>query len=205
MDPLAEKYYAFSPYAYCGNNPVRFVDPDGKKIVIGTFWQRLWHFLGFESEYITKVSEQLKQNNEDSEYIASVYKQLEDSELEFYILPLSNNDIGNYVIPEESLTPGKKQGGTMYYDPYMTTPLKGYTRDPRIALAHELGHFEDLMNGTIIHYNSEKAKKGDKAEQKKWEQNEQNAMMLENIIRQVLGDEKRKTYFYQQEEKQEEK
>ena len=51
----------------------------------------------------------------------------------------------------------------------------------------------------------EKAKKGDKAEQKKWEQNEQNAMMLENIIRQVLGDEKRKTYFYQQEEKQEEK
>lgn len=50
-----------------------------------------------------------------------------------------------------------------------------------------------------------KLKKGDKAEQKKWEQNEQNAMMLENIIRQVLGDEKRKTYFYQQEEKQEEK
>ena len=33
MDPLAEKYYGISPYAYCGNNPVRFVDPDGCKIV----------------------------------------------------------------------------------------------------------------------------------------------------------------------------
>ena len=33
MDPLAEKYYSISPYAYCANNPVRFVDPAG-----------LWHW-----------------------------------------------------------------------------------------------------------------------------------------------------------------
>ena len=48
MDPLAEKYYATSPYAWCGNNPIRFVDPDGKiiKFANGTtdeqkkqFWQ----------------------------------------------------------------------------------------------------------------------------------------------------------------------
>ena len=32
MDPLAEKYYSTSPYAYCVNNPMRFVDTDGKKI-----------------------------------------------------------------------------------------------------------------------------------------------------------------------------
>ncbi len=29
MDPLAEKYYSISPYVYCGNNPLRFVDPTG--------------------------------------------------------------------------------------------------------------------------------------------------------------------------------
>lgn len=28
-DPLSEKYYDLSPYAFCNNNPVNFVDPDG--------------------------------------------------------------------------------------------------------------------------------------------------------------------------------
>ena len=31
VDPLAEKYYGVSPYAYCANNPVVFVDSDGRK------------------------------------------------------------------------------------------------------------------------------------------------------------------------------
>ena len=30
MDPLCEKYYNISPYAYCANNPVNYVDPDGR-------------------------------------------------------------------------------------------------------------------------------------------------------------------------------
>jgi hypothetical protein len=29
MDPLAEKYYSWSPYAYCLNNPMRYMDPLG--------------------------------------------------------------------------------------------------------------------------------------------------------------------------------
>lgn len=32
IDSLCEKYYSTSPYAYCMNNPVRFIDPDGCEI-----------------------------------------------------------------------------------------------------------------------------------------------------------------------------
>lgn len=30
IDPMAEKYYGVSPYAYCNNNPMRYVDPTGE-------------------------------------------------------------------------------------------------------------------------------------------------------------------------------
>ena len=37
MDPLCEKYYSISPYAYCNNNPVKYVDPDGRDAVFIAF------------------------------------------------------------------------------------------------------------------------------------------------------------------------
>ena len=33
-DPLFEKYPTVSPYAYCANNPVKYVDPDGREKLI---------------------------------------------------------------------------------------------------------------------------------------------------------------------------
>ena len=33
-DLLSEKYYDVSPYAFCNNNPVNFVDPDGRSTYV---------------------------------------------------------------------------------------------------------------------------------------------------------------------------
>ncbi|HLO85036.1 MAG TPA: RHS repeat-associated core domain-containing protein [Nostocaceae cyanobacterium] len=34
VDPLAEKYYSISPYAYCMGNPVKYIDPDGRAVYL---------------------------------------------------------------------------------------------------------------------------------------------------------------------------
>jgi RHS repeat-associated protein len=34
LDPLAEKYYIASPYSSFGNNPILYIDPDGREIII---------------------------------------------------------------------------------------------------------------------------------------------------------------------------
>ena len=44
VDPMADKYPSLSPYAYCANNPVKLVDPDGEELV----------FTG-ESEYVNSL------------------------------------------------------------------------------------------------------------------------------------------------------
>ena len=36
-DPLSDKYPEISPYAYCGWNPVKYIDPDGRDAVLITF------------------------------------------------------------------------------------------------------------------------------------------------------------------------
>jgi len=41
IDPLAEKYYSTSPYAYCANNPVRFIDPDGRETKEPEKWRKI--------------------------------------------------------------------------------------------------------------------------------------------------------------------
>ena len=42
IDPLCEKYYGVSPYAYCENDPVNAIDPDGRnglKVSIKAGWK----------------------------------------------------------------------------------------------------------------------------------------------------------------------
>ncbi|MBO4597784.1 MAG: RHS repeat-associated core domain-containing protein [Bacteroidaceae bacterium] len=49
LDPHCESYYNISPYAYCANNPIMFVDPDGENPVFSSNGM----FLGCTSEGYT--------------------------------------------------------------------------------------------------------------------------------------------------------
>ena len=59
-DPLAEKYYHISPYAFCGNNPIKFIDPDG--LSFGDFLDKKGRLIGSDGIndgklYVLKTSE----------------------------------------------------------------------------------------------------------------------------------------------------
>jgi RHS repeat-associated protein len=197
VDPLAEKYYETSTYSYCVNSPIRYIDIDGCKIIIGTPLQRFLGKLGLNS-YVEKVSKQLEQNKMDSEHIKSVYNQLEESEHVYKILPLSESPYGtkygNHVIPDSNIERGKSQGATMYYNPDSFETVNGNKREPRIGLAHEMGHLEDFLKGRVIPINKQEKNNGNIIELYKVELNEQNSLSLENIIRNILNYETRDSY-----------
>ena len=62
MDPLCEKYYSVSPYAYCHNNPVMLTDPNG------------------EDDYFDFYGNYLGTNKEETDYIyvTDDFNRLED-------------------------------------------------------------------------------------------------------------------------------
>ena len=57
MDPLAEKYYSVSPYAFCNNNPVNFVDPDGRDWYEAEDGSIMWRD-GNEQSYVDETGKE---------------------------------------------------------------------------------------------------------------------------------------------------
>ena len=54
VDPFAEKYAHISPYAYCANNPIKYVDPDGRWIE--SLWDAVNVAMGVES-FVSNIHE----------------------------------------------------------------------------------------------------------------------------------------------------
>jgi RHS repeat-associated protein len=61
MDPFAEKYPFLSPYAYCGNNPIIYIDPTGMYIEDGSKkeWERRKSDVTSQRDYLQKRVDKL--------------------------------------------------------------------------------------------------------------------------------------------------
>jgi RHS repeat-associated protein len=53
VDPLAEKYYGISPYVYCNNNPMKYIDPTGM----------------FYDDYFNQQGKYLGTDNSSTDYV----------------------------------------------------------------------------------------------------------------------------------------
>jgi RHS repeat-associated protein len=88
VDPLSNKYPSLSPYAYCANNPVILVDPDGREIDLSNL-----------------------SDSERAAYNARIEKLSSNKLFNSYYNRLSNSETTYYIMP------GSGAGGSGSYDP----------------------------------------------------------------------------------------
>ena len=134
VDPLAEKYYGVSPYVYCANNPVIFVDPDGRKFDFSKMTK---------GEYQSYLG-QINPLREASPLFNTMYSSLENSKETYFIsfdkvssVVKQAGDIDGHFVK------GDNGGGSVVFN----KEKMGYI--PSVVLAEELFHAyqHDNRNG----------------------------------------------------------
>ena len=141
VDPLSDKYPELSPYTYCNWNPIKYVDPDGKKIVVGTWYGRMFAKLGFNNfEY--KVQQDLVKLKTLSSTLLRTINNLENSEATYYILPHTKRDDYDANANRLNWNGYHAVENVVYYDPDNIYGAVG-ERPPKAGLMHELGHEEN--------------------------------------------------------------
>ena len=133
MDPLCEKYYDTSPYVFCGNNMMRNIDPDGKKI-----------------KFAKGVSKQFMQNFALAVQYLKGHKcdgliaKLESLKETIYIKEISGVS-SNFNFEEK----------TIYWDPYTGIGTTNAIRlSPTVVLNHEADHALQYLTNTENYRNN---------------------------------------------------
>ena len=168
MDPLCEKYYNISPYAYCGNNPVNAIDINGDSIfydmpiiedgrIVGqsryTYGQygNTWGFgrngeLYQGSNYtISSISNALNKISSGGSYGKSLISQLSGNtgtnvSIEHGFNSSSFDKVSNLVKIKWDSDDFNGTGPDINGNTYV---------DPFITLGHELLHAQNYIEGNI--------------------------------------------------------
>ncbi|MFA6807280.1 MAG: RHS repeat-associated core domain-containing protein, partial [Bacteroidales bacterium] len=149
VDPMSDKYPHLSPYAYCANNPIMLIDPNGEDIIIAgddgnnyKYKDRKLFLNGEEytgnDKFATTSRDHLNKlkdngmNDEISgmESSSNTHKMIKGIENKW--TPNSDKDASN----------GKGTGSTINYNPDLQSN-DGWDRSPEVGLAHEIQHASD--------------------------------------------------------------
>ena len=182
-DPLLDKYPHISPYAYCNWNPVKYTDPDGKRIIIEGYCliEKIAYRLGCRIGYIKQVQNDLNQLKRDNREVYAMIVRLENSpNIHTIRYPKQK---WNRAAGIRAITGQVGRGSIIEYDPNNHMTIDGNIRTPRVGLSHELKHSLDYDTG----HESDVYIEGIKLM-------EIEAINMENKVRSVTKDEKRTKY-----------
>lgn len=138
MDPLAEKYYSTSPYAWCGNNSVNMMDPDGMEI----------HIIG-ENDSVTVYNINTTYDGSDI-FTASIYDELNTLDA-----MLSNTDFISSLVNSPNIYKVSPTNSTIEETyTFVNNTINIGTNHGMDYLGHELFHaYQDVkgQGGASIH------------------------------------------------------
>ena len=104
VDPLTEKYPSIDGYVYCVGNPVKLIDPDGKKIDLSNM----------SKQEKNRYTQQIKTEREASALFNTIYTTLENSEDTYTVKfgkVISNSSAGHDI--DGNFTLNEEGGGTI--------------------------------------------------------------------------------------------
>lgn len=117
------------------------------------------------------------------------------SDITFYIIETDKGNKFERVHEKKIL----KQG-TISYNLNNRIGYDGKDRDPIAALAHELGHAINALEGKSINYAKDKARLGDPENVDKGNANEKRSISFENLLRKYLNINERGYDYYKYKE-----
>lgn len=151
QDPMAEKYYATSPYLYCAGNPVSLLDPDGTIIVFRENGKQYFYQDGSQGAgFYDREGNRYGGKTAFVDSLTSALGQLRSGEIgNFLVSKLMESSVGVSVeFDDRNITRGAK----VWWNPYEQSsgPVADgeCSREAFIGLGHELAHVLDNINKT---------------------------------------------------------
>jgi RHS repeat-associated protein len=137
IDPLAEKYFEYSTYNYVVNNPLLFIDPDGKKIILPE-----------DRKERRMVRQNLREIKRSSSTARNHIKNIEKDNKEVRIIVNTGEKVGSEFIPSSfsgARTEGEGSGGTIVWNPNQ----KNLKEDMLLDGTNEISSSRSLLEETV--------------------------------------------------------